>query len=166
MSDRLASGAGAGHGAGHRQPAEAAAPPGLTPRAIGLALGLIVLISWWVAASEIRTGTTEITCTSLPIGVVFVLFCLCLANLAVGKYWPRRALAGTELAVIYILTAVGSAACGIGLIGFMTPGLANPLQYGTAANHWTEFLPLLPGWLFPQDPAAVLDFYVGHNTLY
>ena len=100
-------------------PAAGSAPPGLTFRAIGLALVMIVLIAWWVAASEIRTGTTEITCTSLPIGVVFVLFCLCLANAAVRRYWPRRALAGTELAVIYLLTAVGSAACGIGLIANM-----------------------------------------------
>src|SRR5207237_87645 len=124
----------------NRTPAPGSGPPGLTPRAIGIALLLIVLISWWVAASEIRTGTTEITCTSLPIGVVFVLFCLCVVNLAVERFRPGRALAGSELAVIYLLTAVGSAACGIGLIGFMTPGLANPLHYGTTDNHWTEFL--------------------------
>ena len=80
----------------------------MTGRAIGLSLALIVLISWWVANSEIRTTTTEITCTSLPIGVVFVLFCLCLANLGLARWRPKAAFSGAELAVVYILTAVGS----------------------------------------------------------
>ena len=77
-------------------PRREAAPRGLTPRAILIALVLIVLTCWWVAASEIRTGTTEITCTSLPIGVVFILFCLCLANLLVARAWPRGALTGSS----------------------------------------------------------------------
>jgi hypothetical protein len=149
--------------------APASAPlvgPGLTRRALLLSLVLIVLICWWVATSEIRTGTTEITCTSLPIGVVFVLFCLCLLNLGLRRWWPRRAFSGGELAVVYILTAVGSSVSGIGLIGFMTPGLANPVHFATEASHWDEFIPLLPDWLIPKDRVAILDFYVGNSTLY
>ncbi len=145
---------------------ERQAPPALTARAIGLGLALTVVICWWVATSEIRTSTTEITCTSLPIGVVFVLFCVCLLNLVVARWRPQSALAGGELAVIYILTAVGSAVSGIGLIGFMTPALANPLYYATEANRWTEFLPHLPRWLVPQGEAAIRDFYAGESTLY
>ena len=61
---------------------------------------------------------------------------------------------------------MGSAVSGIGLIGFLTPALANPLHFATASNRWTEFLPFLPAWLFPRDPVAILDFYVGNSTLY
>src|SRR6266542_4142246 len=107
---------------------------GLTPRAVGLSLGLIVLVCWWVANAEIRTTTTEITCTSLPIGVVFVLFCLCVGNLLVARTWPRRAFSGAELAVVYVLTAVGSSVSGIGLIGFLTPAITAPVYFATDAN--------------------------------
>jgi Family of unknown function (DUF6785)/Domain of unknown function (DUF6784) len=140
--------------------------PALTPRAIGLSLLLIVVICWWVVNSEIRTTTTEITCTSLPIGVLFVLFCVCCVNLSVSRRWPGRALSGGELAVVYILTATGSAVSGIGLIGFLTPAIANPVYFATDGNHWTAFLPLLPAWLIPQDRDALRDFYAGNSTLY
>jgi hypothetical protein len=139
---------------------------GLTPRAIALGLGLVAVICWWVVNCEIRTTTTEITCTSLPIGVVFVLFCLCLVNLGISRFWPRYTLTAGELAVVYILTAVGSAVSGIGLIGFLTPAIANPIYFATETNHWNDFLPLLPWWLVPQDRQAVRDFYVGNSTLY
>lgn len=139
---------------------------GLTPRAVSLSLGLVVLVCWWVVNAEIRTTTTEITCTSLPIGVIFVLFCLCVGNLLVARNWPRRALSGAELAVVYVLTAVGSSVSGIGLIGFLTPAITVPVYFATDANGWTGFLPLLPKWLIPQDRAAVRDFYAGNSTLY
>jgi hypothetical protein len=147
-------------------PSPPPSPPGFTPRAIGLALALVVVVCWWVAASEIRTTTTEITCTALPIGVVFVLFCVCLLNLAVSRWRPRSALSGSELAVIYILTAVGSSVSGIGLIGFLMPAIANPTYFANDANRWREFLPLLPSWLVPQDREAIRDFYAGNSTLY
>jgi hypothetical protein len=127
---------------------------------------LIVVLCWWVTVAEIQTTTTEITCTSLPIGVIFVLFCVCCLNLLVARKWPSKALAGGELAVIYILTAVGSAVSGIGLIGFLTPALANPIQFATESNNWNEFLPYLPAWLIPQDRDAINDFYAGNSTLY
>src|SRR5579862_3174440 len=84
-------------------------PRGLTPRAIALSLVLIVLVCWWVAEAEIRTTTTEITCTSLPIGVLFILFVLCVINRGIERVAPQRAFAGGELACVYSLTAIGSA---------------------------------------------------------
>jgi hypothetical protein len=147
-------------------PPPSAVPPALTPRAIGLALALVVLLCWWVVNSEIRTTTTEITCTALPIGVLFVLFCVCVLNLGVARYRPARALSGGELAVVYILTAVGSSVSGIGLIGFMTPGIGNAVHFATDGNRWNDFLPLLPAWLIPHDRDALRNFYAGNSTLY
>lgn len=139
--------------------------PGLTPRAILLALGLVVLVCYWVAVSEIQTTTTEITCTALPIGVLFVLFCLCLLNLAVARVRPGAALSGPELATIYSLTAVGSAVSGIGLIGFMTPSLAAPVHFATEANDWDRFVVLLPDWLVPKDRTAIHAFFYGQSSI-
>jgi hypothetical protein len=119
---------------------------------------------WWIAYSEIRTGTTEITCTSLPIGVVFALFVVCILNGFARRYWPTRALTPGELATIYILVAVGSSVAGIGLIGFLTPAIANPLWFTN--NHWTQFADAVPFSWAPRDKAAVRDFYLGNSVLY
>ncbi|MBM3947042.1 MAG: hypothetical protein FJ315_06555, partial [SAR202 cluster bacterium] len=138
----------------------------MTPRALAAGLGLTVLLCWWVAYSEIRTTTTEITCTSLPIGVLFLLFCVCCGNLVVNRLRPRWALSGPELAVIYILMAVGSAVSGIGLIGFMTPSLAAPAYFGAESAGWDAFQGALKPWLVPTDRDALRTFFAGNSTLY
>src|SRR2546423_1162515 len=79
---------------------------GVTARAIGLSLLLILGMCWWIAYSEVRTTMTEITCTSLPMGVVFALFIVCALNALAKRPWPTRALTPGELATVYILTAI------------------------------------------------------------
>ena len=137
---------------------------GVTARIVALSLLLIVGMCWWIAYSEVRTGTTEITCTALPIGVVFVLFVVCCINTAVARWWPRRALSPPELATLYVLVAVGSSVAGIGMIGFLTPAVANPVWFPEAT--WKRFADAVPAWWSPRDPDAVRDFYLGHSTLY
>lgn len=119
---------------------------------------------WWIAYSEVRTTMTEITCTSLPIGVVFALFVVCILNALLKRHWPGRALAPGELATIYILTAIGSSTAGIGMVGFMTPALANPLWYTN--EKWAKFAEAVPRWWAPRDMAAIRDYYRGNSTLY
>jgi hypothetical protein len=137
----------------------------ITLRALLLSLFFIGVMCWWIAYSEVRTGTTEITCTALPIGVVFVLFVLCSLNSLFARRWPQRALTGPELATIYILVAVGSSVAGIGMIGFLTPALSNPLWY-TNNEKWKEFAEAVPWSWSPRDPEALRAFYLGNSTLY
>ncbi|HEV2473504.1 MAG TPA: DUF6785 family protein, partial [Chthonomonadales bacterium] len=131
---------------------------------MAISLLLIIALCWWIAYSEVRTKTTEITCTSLPIGVVFALFVLCAVNTALRSWKPQAALAPAELAAIYVITAVGSSVAGIGMVGFLTPGLANPVWFTN--QNWQQFANAVPCLWSPRDPAAVRDFYVGHSTLY
>lgn len=109
---------------------------GVSAKAIGIALGLIFLSVWWIVYSEMHTQVTEITSTSLPMGVIFLLFLLCFGNALMVRYFGKNLLAGPELAIIYTLTAVGSSLAGIGMVGFMMPALANPFYYNNATNHW------------------------------
>ncbi len=51
---------------------------------------LIFAMCWWIAYSEIRTATTKITCTALPIGAVFSLALVCGLNAVVKRL--RKAL--------------------------------------------------------------------------
>jgi hypothetical protein len=137
---------------------------GVTARILGLSLLLVGAMCWWIAYSEIRTGTTEITCTALPIGVVFVLFVVCSLNSLAARHRPGRALAPGELAVLYVLVAVGSSVAGIGMVGFLTPAIANPLWYTN--EKWEQFSDAVPAWWAPRDPEAIRAYYLGNSTLY
>ncbi|MCC6729337.1 MAG: hypothetical protein IT208_08355 [Chthonomonadales bacterium] len=140
-------------------------PRDISARSVVLSILLVVGMCWWIAYSEVRTGTTEITCTSLPIGVVFALFCVCALNLGVARLLPGWQLSPAELATVYILTAVGSSIAGIGMVGFLTPAIANPVWY-TNEPRWREFANAVPALWSPRDPEAVRAFYLGHSTLY
>lgn len=148
----------------HSVPGPKPVANGVTARILGLSLLLIGAMCWWITYSEIRTGTTEITCTALPIGVVFTLFVVCSLNTAYARRHPERALRPSELAILYVLVAVGSSVAGIGMIGFLTPGIANPLWYTN--ENWTQFAQNVPASWAPRDPEAVRAYYLGNSTLY
>lgn len=136
----------------------------VTARAVLMSLLLIVGMCWWIAYSEVRTATTEITCTALPIGVVFALFIASCVNLLIARRWPRHALAPGEMATLYVLVAVGSSVAGIGMVGFLTPALANPVWFTN--DHWKQFADAVPAWWSPRDHEAVQSYFMGNSTLY
>lgn len=136
----------------------------VTLRACTLSCLLIIALCWWIAYSEIRTTTTEITCTALPIGAVFALFVVCLVNQGLRRRWPKSALTPPELACVYILTVVGSSVAGIGMVGFLTPAVANPLWFTN--QKWEQFAQSVPWSWAPRDPEALRAYYLGQSTLY
>ena len=141
-------------------------PTGVTGRILFLSLALILFLCWWIVYSEMRTTTTEITSTSLPIGVVFILFVVCIINVFVKRRWPEKALRPSELGVLYILTAVGSSLAGIGMVGFLLPAIANPIYYNNNVNGWRKIADHAPFFWGPKDREAVLSFYNGNSTIY
>src|SRR5579872_7231451 len=136
----------------------------VTARALGLSLLLIGVMCWWIAYSEVRSGTTEITCTALPIGVVFALFVVCSLNALLARRRPEHALRPGELATLYVLVAVGSSVAGIGMVGFLTPAIANPVWFTN--EKWDQFARAVPAAWSPRDPEAVRAYYLGNSTLY
>ena len=139
-------------------------PRSVSGRVVALSMLLIGVMCWWIAYSEIKTSTTEITCTALPIGVIFVVFVVACVNALVAKKLPRFALSPGEMATLYILVAVGSSLAGIGMIGFLTPAIANPVWFTN--DKWGRFADSVPAWWSPRDAGAVRDFYFGNSTLY
>ena len=89
-----------------------------TKRSIFIGILLIPLSSFWITNSEMVTGVTEITSTSLLIGAVFVLFLLVLVNVLLEKIVPKHALSGSEMLVIFVMLSIGMSINGIGMFGF------------------------------------------------
>lgn len=132
-----------------------------------ISLPLIVLSTGWIANSEMKTGVTEITISSLFMGVTFMLFVLTLLNLLVRRLaGPRSALNQPELMVVYTLLSMASVVGGVGSYGFFTPFLANPFYYDTPQNGWQSWWHLLPSVIGPRDPAVLKGFFNGRSTFF
>ncbi len=138
----------------------------MTKRAILIGLLLIPLSSFWITNSEMVTGVTEITSTSLLIGAVFILFLLALGNVLLEKIVPRHALTGAEMLTIYVMLTIGMSINGIGMFGFLVTALCNPYWYATPENSWGDFFPHIPSWFVPQSKAAIKNLYLGESTFH
>ena len=138
----------------------------MTKRAIFIGLLLIPLSAFWISNSEMVTGVTEITSTSLLIGAVFILFVLVLINVFLEKILPRYALTGAEMLTIYVMLTIGMSINGIGMFGFLVTALCNPFWYATPENAWSDFHPAIPSWFVPQSKEAIKHLYLGESTFY
>ena len=135
------------------------------PVAVGLPL--IILNAGWIAHSEMKTGVTEITITTLFMGVAFILFWVTLLNLAVRRLFGQRAaMTQQELLVLYAMLSLSSSVAGIGNLGFFTPFLVAPWRFDAPASRPPAWLPLLPEWIAPRDPAIIKGFFEGNSTFF
>ena len=132
-----------------------------------LTLILIVVNTGWIANSEMKTGVTEITISTLFLGVTFLLFLVTLGNLAVRQMTGGRwALRQPELMLVYSLLSLSSVVAGVGHMGFFTPFLTNPFFFANQNNGYHEIWPLLPPYIGPRDPAVLAGFYQGKSTFF
>ena len=135
---------------------------------LAIALPLIVLNCGWIANSEMVSDVTEVTISSLFMGVTFVLFVLTLLNLVARRLLgARAALAPPELMALYAMLSISSVVAGVGHFGFFAPFLANAFYYGSSSNpEWQNFWSLLPPSIGPRDPAILRGFYSGNTTFF
>jgi hypothetical protein len=134
----------------------------------GLALPLIVLNCGWIANSEMMTGVTEVTISSLFMGVTFILFVLTLINLVLRRSRAKRAaMSQPELMALYSMLSISSVVAGVGHFGFIMPFLANAFYYGSSSSpDWKTFWEFLPRSIGPRDPAILRGFYSGNSTFF
>ncbi|MBC7805317.1 MAG: hypothetical protein H7145_04130 [Akkermansiaceae bacterium] len=135
------------------------------PVAVGLPL--IVLNAGWIAHSEMKTGVTEVTITTLFMGVAFILFLVTLFNLLVRRiFGSGAAMNQPELMTLYAMLTMSSSVAGIGNFGFFAPFIANPFYYANESNRWAQWFPALPSWIGPRDKTILKGFYEGNATFF
>jgi len=142
-------------------------PPLRWPRIALATLPIIVLNTGWIANSEMKTGGTEITISTLFIGVAFILFVATLLNLGIKKIGgARAALSHVELMMFYSLVSISSVIAGVGNLGFFAPFLTNITWYASGANGYKGLWSMLPSVIGPRDPAILKGFYEGQSTFF
>ena len=128
---------------------------------------LIILSTGWIANSEMKTDITEITISSLFMGVTFMLFIITLLNLGVGRFLRRGwELNQPEMMALYTMLSMASVVAGVGNFGFFLPFLVNPFYYDTVSNGWKGWRPLLPSFIGPRSKSVLKPFYDGHSTFF
>ena len=114
-----------------------------------------------------KTGVTEITITTLFMGVAFILFLITLLNQAVRRvFGVRTAMTQQEMLVLYAMLTMSSSVAGIGNLGFFTPFLVAPWRFDAAGSRPPAWLSLLPAWIAPRDPAVIKGFFEGNSTFF
>lgn len=96
------------------------------------------------------------------------LVALVVLNLVLRGPLRGLRLSGGELRLIYALTGIGLATCGVGYAMSITPTLGGGLSYygGVVTPDWLQHLPHLPEWAMVRDEEVVRGLYLGHDTLY
>ncbi|MDR3706854.1 MAG: hypothetical protein P4L33_01020 [Capsulimonadaceae bacterium] len=151
----------------HAHAADRGAKPVRWGLVLAISIPLIVLSCGWIANSEMKTGVTEVTISSLFSGVTFILFVVTLANLLVRRFGARTAaLHQAELMSVYSTLSMSSVVAGVGNMGFFAPYLANPFYYANQINGWKSFWYLLPRFSGPRDPDILAGFYNGQSTFF
>jgi len=135
----------------------------------GFLLGtvLLPLNALWVLYMEHIGAHGPIPSTiSLFFNVVFILFFLALANLAVHKLRPQWALNRGELIIIYVMLAMGTSLAGLDGMQVLIPVMTHGFWFANPENQWDQLLANAPPWLVVSDQQVLYDYYNGASTLY
>lgn len=133
--------------------------PGLTPRALLLALFLTVLTGLWIRQAEIVVLSTQIS-ESIPAipglaALVLLLPLNALATLLARRFPRLRPLTRGEVIVVFMFVVVSSTVMGPGIERFLIALVATPFYFTSAAGV-KEYL---PKWLVPHDPEVMRHLY-------
>jgi hypothetical protein len=123
-----------------------------------LAAGLNALTPY----NDYVLGNTYIAGNHFPIGAVFVLLTLSLANFLFHWRRKRALLTGREVAVIYVIIMVTSGIPSSGLLRYMIPCGTVPFYFANPGNNWDKlFWNCIPNWLAVNEPEAANWFWEG-----
>jgi len=141
--------------------------PGVTFRAVILAIILIPINTYFIMANHLKYWSTLPTTMSLIYNVVITLAVLTSLNLLVKRFLPRLALRHGELLTIYVMLSISSAIAGHDMMQTVIPVIPNGFWFATPENEWQQlFWRYLPRWLTLDQLSVLQDFYDGDTTFY
>ena len=139
----------------------------VTPRAILLGAVLAPFCCYWVAYTQIRANSTDLTMMSLMAAAFFPLVVLLAVNGLLRRAGlARLTLTRGELLTVYAMLASTVGLAGGGFIPFLACTIPAPAQFATPENHWNNWFRFLTPWATVSDPEAVKSFYRGQSSLF
>jgi len=134
---------------------------GLTFRAILVAFGSIIIISYWTQHSELVIDSPSFNSIHPSIAAFFTVIIIALfINPFLKRIHPSLAFTQPEILLIYSMLIVAGPIVSIGGIHFLLPTLIAPYYFATPENEYSLlFHRYIPNWFGPKDPVAIRDFY-------
>lgn len=141
---------------------------GIGLRAILLGSLLSIGHTAWIIYEETTWGHLgfSITGASLVASAVAILFAILAINSMVARRLPGAVLRPAEMMTIFTMVTVSSIMAGFDLLQNLIPTLMMPFWYSTPANRWERFIPYIPRWLAPRDPAVVRPYFLGGTSFF
>jgi len=143
-----------------------APPRAATPRAILLGAVLAPFCCYWVAYTQIRANSTDLTMMSLMAAAFFPLIVLLAVNAGLRRLGSRSVFTRGELLTVYAMLASTVGLAGGGFIPFLACTIPAPTQFATPENHWDNWFQFLRPWATVSDPEAVKTFYQGQSSFW
>ncbi|MDH4208318.1 MAG: hypothetical protein OEV76_05540, partial [Anaerolineae bacterium] len=155
----------------HRPVVVPAGPGGVTWRAVGISLAIILLsvpaifygeVVWpkLLAWGWLGAGWSSGTPASWPLAVLFLLGAA--GSIPVLR---RFALRRRELLTVYAAVLVATPVLGAGVLFFVLSSVVSYYYYAHALTNWAVFLPLIPTWFGPSSESAVEGYFVGRAAV-
>jgi hypothetical protein len=136
---------------------------GLTFRAILVAFGSIIIISYWTQHSELVIDSPSFNSIHPSIAAFFTVICIALfINPLLRRIHTSLSFSQPEILLIYSMLIVAGPIVSIGGIHFLLPTLIAPYYFATPENEYDLlFHGHIPNWFGPKDSVAIKDFYEG-----
>jgi len=128
---------------------------------VGIIFGLLICLA--TPYNNIYLSGTLLGGGHFPLAPFFIFAWLMVIVAAASRILKRPPLlTGLELLCAWMLMVVVSGIPYTGLLRTFFVNLTAPFQYATVGNRWEEVLqPVMPGGLYPQDPAALQAIHDG-----
>jgi len=136
-------------------------------RGFVIGLALLPLNGLWVLYMEHIGAHGPIPSTiSLFFNVVFIIFFLALANLAVRRLRPGWALNQGEMIIVYVMLTMSTTLAGLDGMQVLLPVITHGWWFANPENRWDQMLASAPTWLTVQNKEILYGYYNGASTLY
>ncbi len=140
--------------------------PGLTPKALLIAIVLIPVNVYWIIQLEVVRYTHPTLIHPLS-NVIFILFWLLVLRTVLSKLSKKMWLSGAELLTIYVMLCIVSSLCSHDMMEILITLLGHPFRFATPENEWQQlFWKELPSWLTVQDTRVLSGYYEGQSSFY
>ena len=107
--------------------------------------------------------------TALPLFIypVFILFCLILCNIALGKLWSTLFLSPGELLTIYVMQVISSSLAAYGMLQDLFAVIVHPYRFASPENEWKNlFFHHIPPNFTVSLSDVLIGYYQGGATFY
>jgi hypothetical protein len=134
---------------------------GLTPRALGLGIALVVLVNVAAPYSNYVVHSSLLASDYMPLGALFPFFLVvAVLNTVLKTISPNWALHPGELVVIFMMSLVGASLATYGMAGYLVAVIASPFFFATPENQWADYIHShIPDWAVPSKSGPAMQWF-------